>query len=108
MLPNTLKEGYDNTDGDTLVAIKTTALLVRLAYKLPETKAKALRRTVGDSKSRTTNCDTGCNCRRGTNQDRLRFIAASKDRDSNGISGWRRFNQTSKIKDCKVVMVQTH
>ena len=59
MLPNTLKEEYGNTDGDTLVAIKTTALLVRLAYKLPETKAETLRRTVGDSKGRTTNCNTG-------------------------------------------------
>ena len=59
MLPNTLKEKYGNTDRDTLVAIKTTALLVRLAYKLPGTKAKTLRRTVADFKSRTTNCDTG-------------------------------------------------
>lgn len=59
MLPNTLKEEYGTTDGDTLVTIKTTALLVRLAYKLPETKAETLRRTVRDSKVQTTNCDAG-------------------------------------------------
>ena len=55
MLPNTLKEGYDNTDEDTLVAIKATVLVVRLAYKLPETEAETLWRTLSDSKGRTTN-----------------------------------------------------
>ena len=48
MLGNTLKEVYAIFDGDTLLAVKATALVVRLAYKLRETEAKTHEWTVGD------------------------------------------------------------
>ena len=44
-----MKKGYDNTDKDTLIAIKATALVAKLAYKLLETEAEILRRTLGYS-----------------------------------------------------------
>lgn len=48
MLANTLQLVYAILDGDTLVAVKATALVVRLAYKLRETEAKTHEWTVGD------------------------------------------------------------
>ena len=59
MLPNTFKEGYINTDEDTLVTVKVAVLVGRLGYKLPETEAEMLARTLGNSECRTTNLGTG-------------------------------------------------
>jgi len=47
--------GDANTNKDTLVTVKAAALVERLAQKLLEAKAKTLKRTLGDSESRTTN-----------------------------------------------------
>ena len=42
MLPDTLTKTDADANEDTLVAVKVAALVVRLAYKLPEAKAKTL------------------------------------------------------------------
>ena len=62
MLRDTLIEKDDDTNEDTLVAVKSAALVDRLDAKLPEAETETLERRLGDSKGRTeaptkTHCD---------------------------------------------------
>ena len=59
MLADTLKERYTNTNENTLVAVKATALVAILAHKLPEAAFETLWRTLVDSEGRKTNLDAG-------------------------------------------------
>ena len=47
MLPDTLIKWNADSNEDTLVAVEVAALVDRLAYKLPEAKAKTLGHALG-------------------------------------------------------------
>ena len=51
MPPDTLIKRDADANEDTLVAVKVAALVDRLAYKLPEAKAKTLGQALAESES---------------------------------------------------------